>query len=410
MPPSTDLNQAAPGKALLAPLFADYPAWFAVTAAAVVTAVVAYLIAELVARAASVGMRGMLGSADEHARATVARAGRLIRIVVFVLLALVLIFPALELVGLSTSVGLHPEALGSWLLESGLRIGVVILVAFLIMRIVSTVTTRFEREMERSEGIETLERLRRARTLGTLIRSTLGTLVSVIALLMILRELNLDITPILTGAGIVGLAVGFGAQSLVKDVISGFFLILENQVRVGDVAAINGTAGAVEAISLRTIVLRDGSGTVHVFPNGSITTLSNRSKDFSFYEIDLGLPYDEHLDRVVPLLKEIGEELRADPRFAPSILAPLEVFGVDSFGETQITVKLRIKTLPLRQWDVGRELRGRLVRRFRDEGIQLSKPPVMLLHVAHADAAGAPQAAVVTTAPSATQTPTSPTP
>jgi small conductance mechanosensitive channel len=366
----------------LAPLFANYPAWFAITAAVAVTAVLSYLVAELVARVASIGIRGMLGSAgDDQARQTVTRAARLVRRVVFVLLALVLIFPALELVGLSTSVGLHPEALASWLFESGLRIGVVLLVSFLILRITSTVTTRFEREVERSEAVETLERLRRARTLGTLIRSTLGTLVSVIALLMILRELNLDITPILTGAGIVGLAVGFGAQSLVKDVISGFFLILENQVRVGDVAAINGTGGAVEAISLRTIVLRDGSGTVHVFPNGSITTLSNRSKDFSFYEIDLGLPYDEDIDRVTAVLRQIGEDLRRDPKFAPSILAPLEIFGIDSFGEAQMTLKLRIKTLPLRQWDVGREFRGRIVRRFREEGIQLSKPPVTLLQM-----------------------------
>jgi small-conductance mechanosensitive channel len=395
----------------LAPLFAGSPAWFAVTSAAVMTAVLAYLLAEMVSRIAGVGIRGMLGSgADEQAKQTERRAARLIRIVVFVLLGLVLIFPALELVGVTTSVGLHPEALGAWLLESGLRIGVVLLVAFLILRIVSTVTTRFEGQVERAEGLDTLERLRRARTLGTLIRSTVGTLVSVIALLMILRELKLDITPILTGAGIVGLAVGFGAQSLVKDVISGFFLILENQVRVGDVAAINGTAGAVEAISLRTIVLRDGSGTVHVFPNGSISTLSNRSKDFSFYEIDLGLPYDEDVDRVIAVLKSLGEELRADPKFAPSIHAPLEIFGVDNFGEAQMTLKMRIKTLPLRQWDVGRELRARIVRRFRAENIQLSKPPVTLLHTPQPPAAKAPPAAPADTAPSATQTPTSPTP
>jgi small conductance mechanosensitive channel len=352
----------------------------------------------------------MLGTADEHARHTVARAGRLVRIVVFLLLSLVLVFPALELVGLSTSVGLHPEALAAWLFESGLRIGVILLVSFLIMRITVTVTARFEREVERSEGIETLERLRRARTLGTLIRSTLGTLVTVIALLMILRELNLDITPILTGAGIVGLAVGFGAQSLVKDVISGFFLILENQVRVGDVAAINGTGGAVEAISLRTIVLRDGSGTVHVFPNGSITTLSNRSKDFSFYEIDLGVPYDEDADQVMALLRRIGDELRADARFAPSILAPIEIFGIDSFGEAQMTIKLRIKTLPLRQWDVGRELRGRIVKRFREEGIQLSKPPVTLLQAPHEQQAEAAAKAAAAHPSGSASSPAQPTP
>jgi small-conductance mechanosensitive channel len=389
-----------------APLFVDYPAWFAATAAVVVTAVLAYAIATLVARVSSIAMRGMLGAAsDEHGRATVARAVRLVRGVVFLLVSLVLIFPALEIVGLATSVGLHPRALAEWLFQSGLRIGVVLLVSFLILRIVGAVTTRFEREVEGSGSADALERLRRARTLGTLVRSTLGTLVSVIALLMILRELNLDITPILTGAGIVGLAVGFGAQTLVKDVISGFFLILENQVRVGDVAAINGTGGAVEAISLRTIVLRDGSGTVHVFPNGSITTLSNRSKDFSFYEVDLAVPYDEDPDRIAALLREIADGLQADPKYRPDILAPIEILGVDAFGETQMTIKFRIKTRPLRQWDVGRELRRRLVKRFVEEQIQIAKPPVTLLRMEHPDPLSA---AAAVASPSAAASPAPP--
>ena len=176
---------------------------------------------------------------------------------------------------------------------------------------------------------------------------------------MILRELNLDITPILTGAGIVGLAVGFGAQTLVKDVISGFFLILENQVRVGDVAAINGTGGQVEAISLRTIVLRDGSGTVHVFPNGSITTLSNQIEGFLLLR-----------DRPRRRLRRgprsrssrssarLATGCRRIRSIAPSILAPVEIFGVDAFTETQMTIKFRIKTLPLKQWDVGASCAG----------------------------------------------------
>jgi small-conductance mechanosensitive channel len=363
-----------------APLFSDYPAWFAATSAIVVTGVLAYLVAELVSRVACRAIRSTLGSADdEHGRLAVARAGRLVRVVVFALLALILIFPALELVGFTTSVGLQPQTIGEWLFKSGLRVGVVLLVSFLVLRITSTVTARFERQIEASSGIDALERLRRARTLGTLIRNTVNTLVSVIALLMILRELNLDITPILTGAGIVGLAVGFGAQSLVKDIISGFFLILENQVRVGDVAAINGTGGQVEAISLRTIVLRDGDGTVHVFPNGSITTLSNRSKDFSFYGIDLNVAFDEEPDRIVALIKEVGATLEQDPALAPAILAPVEVFGVDNFTDVQMTVKFRIKTLPLKQWDVGREFRRRLVKRFHEEGIRLPRQQTMVI-------------------------------
>jgi small conductance mechanosensitive channel len=377
----------------IASLFSDYPAWFAATAAVAVTAVVAYLVADAIARILTVGMHGMLGHAsDDHGRVALARSARLVRAAIFLLVSMVLVFPALELVGLSTSVGLHPEALGKWLLESGLRIGLVVLVSFLVVRIASTVTTRLERDIEASAGANALERLRRARTLGRLIRSTLGTLVTVIALLMILRELNLDITPILTGAGIVGLAVGFGAQSLVKDVISGFFLILEDQVRVGDVAAINGTGGQVEAISLRTIVLRDGTGTVHVFPNGSIVTLSNQSKDFSYYGIDLAVAYGQDPDRVIALIREIGRDLQADPALAPSILAPIEVFGVDAFTDAQMTVKFRIMTQPLKQWEVGRELRRRIVKRFTEEGISIARPTVttLLLEEGQQPARGVP--------------------
>ncbi len=187
---------------------------------------------------------------------------------------------------------------------------------------------------------------------------------------MILNELGANIGPVLAGAGIVGLAVGFGAQTLVRDIISGFFLILEDQVRVGDVAAINGQGGFVEAINLRTIVLRDFDGTVHTFPNGGITTLANRSKDFSYYVIDLAIPYQEDPDQVIALLQEVGAELQKDDQFGPLILAPVEVVGVDGFGDWAVTVKLRIKTMPLKQWEVGRELRKRILKTLDAHGIE----------------------------------------
>jgi small conductance mechanosensitive channel len=191
---------------------------------------------------------------------------------------------------------------------------------------------------------------------------------------MVLTAFGVNIAPVLTGAGILGLAVGFGAQTLVRDVISGFFLILEDQVRVGDVAAINGTGGLVEAINLRTIVLRDSEGTVHVFPNGAIQTLANRSKDFSYYVIDLGVSYREDPDRVADLLRQIGAEMQADQRYAPFILEPVEILGVDSFGDWSMVLKMRIKTVPTKQWDVGREFRKRLRRRFEQEGIEVPFP------------------------------------
>jgi small conductance mechanosensitive channel len=195
---------------------------------------------------------------------------------------------------------------------------------------------------------------------------------------MALHELQIDITPILTSAGILGLAVGFGAQTLVKDLIAGFFLTFENQVRVGDVATINGTGGLVEAINLRTIVLRDINGAVHVFPNGSIERLSNLTKDFSYYVIDVGVTPGEDPDEVSDVLRQIGADLKADPKFGLHILEPIEILGVDAFEESQVTIKTRIKTLPLKQWEVGRELRRRIKKTFDARGIPLPTRHVAL--------------------------------
>ena len=215
-------------------------------------------------------------------------------------------------------------------------------------------------------------------------------------MLMILRELRIDIMPLLTGAGIVGLAIGFGSQALVKDVISGFFIIVENQVRVGDVAVINGTSGSVEGITLRTIVLRDIEGAVHVFPNGSINTLANRSKDFWYAVVDVSVAYKEDTDTVSRVLREVGDDLRQAPSLRDVILEPLEVLGVDAFNDAGVVIKTRIKTLPLKQWDVGRELRRRIKQRFDAEGIEIPFPQVSLSvrTVANAARAGDLDAAV----------------
>jgi small-conductance mechanosensitive channel len=191
---------------------------------------------------------------------------------------------------------------------------------------------------------------------------------------MVLRELHVDITPILTGAGIVGLAVGFGAQSLVKDIISGFFLILEDQVRVGDVANIDGTGGLVERITLRTIILRDETGTVHVIPNGSIQRLSNMTKDFSYYVTSIGVSYREDTDLVTKVLTVVAEEMLKDPEFAPFMLGPLEVLGVDRFAESTVDVKVRLKAIPSKQWVIGREFLRRSKKALDASGIELPAP------------------------------------
>lgn len=149
---------------------------------------------------------------------------------------------------------------------------------------------------------------------------------------------------------------------------------MEDQVRVGDVVTINGVGGLVEAVNLRTIVLRDLSGVVHIIPNGNIQSVSNMTKDWSRYVIDVGVAYKEDVDRVMEVLQSVGEELVQDPRYGPLILSPLEVLGVDDFSASAVIIKIMITTLPLKQWEVGRELRRRIKKRFDAEGIEIPFP------------------------------------
>jgi small conductance mechanosensitive channel len=340
----------------------------------------AFLAASLVAR----GVRWVLTSiADAGTDRTrphpppVQHSLFAVRVLTFVLAWAVLSVPLLAAVGVSLDLGISQQAVRGRLLTSGLRVGIIVVVAWMVLRVARASAERINREIAaRADGLDVIEQTRRAHTLARLVQSALSILVFTIALLMVLREIGVDIMPMVTGAGIVGVALGFGAQYLVRDVIAGFFLILENQIRVGDVAAINGVGGAVEQVNLRTIVLRDGEGTVHVFQNGAINTLANRSKDFAFYVIDVNVLYDQDVDRVVAILREAGDELARDPAYRDLVLAPLEVLGVDAFLDAKVTIKIRIKTLPLKQWDVGRELRRRIVMAFERHHIVLQTAPV----------------------------------
>ncbi|MCH7765075.1 MAG: mechanosensitive ion channel family protein [Acidobacteria bacterium] len=272
------------------------------------------------------------------------------------------------------------EQVAAWLTGPGLRILFVLGGAFALVRILHLLIARFAVVTVPRKGplAEITERRKRTDTLSGLLRMVSTSVVMSVAVLIAIRELGFDIMPILTGVGIGGLAIGFGAQNLVRDLITGFFIILENQVRVGDVAIINGTGGFVEEIRLRTIVLRGLDGTVHVIPNGAITELSNMTKDFSYYVIDLGVAYKENVDRVMDVLKEIGEELQSDPAFADKILGPLEILGVDDFADSAVIIKVRIKTTPIQQWTVGRELRRRIKNTFDAQGIEIPFPHLSL--------------------------------
>ena len=299
---------------------------------------------------------------------------RIIRLVTLLMAFAIFAFPALDLAGVDLRVGLQSREAGQWAATTGIRIVALLLLTFAVVRILTTVILRAERDIAVGTGLDSLERRKRAQTIAGIVRRALGILIWSIAVLIVLRELDVDITPVLTGAGIAGLAVGFGAQTLVRDVITGFFLIIEDQVRVGDVAMVNGIGGLVEQINLRTIVLRDFEGVVHVVPNGEIKTLANRTKDYSYYVIDLGVSYDDDTDRIVALVREVGAELMADPALASSILEPVEVVGVDDFKESAVTLRFRIKTIPLKQWEVGRELRRRIKKALDREGIRIPGP------------------------------------
>jgi len=338
----------------------------AITFAAILAIAIALIAGGLVRRLLT-SVEGRTPLSASMQRAPV----RLVRLLTFVIAMIALLFPALALVGVNLPVELEGDRLGQWVASTALRIGVIVLLAVTANRVVTTIVFRAEQELAGGGGPSDVERRKRAQTIGRTLRGFLTTLITVAALLMVLRALDVDITPVLTGAGILGLAVGFGAQTLVKDVISGFFLILEDQVRVGDVAIVNGTGGAVEQINLRTIVLRDMEGTVHVIPNGEIKTLANRSKDFAFYILDIGIDYDDDVDRAIEVVQAAAAELQQDPAFMPHILEPLEVMGVNDFAASSVALRFRIKTVPLSQWLVGRELRRRVKKAFDRAGIRI---------------------------------------
>ncbi|HON85860.1 MAG TPA: mechanosensitive ion channel family protein, partial [Syntrophorhabdaceae bacterium] len=263
-----------------------------------------------------------------------------------------------------------------WLLTNGLHILIVIILAWLSLKLTKKVSERFLNFIIRQK--DDVEFQKRTHTLGTIIRYVLIFTIIAIASMTVLKELGINIGPILAAAGIVGLAVGFGAQSLVKDVISGFFIILEDQIRVGDVVEIAGKSGLVEKINLKTTVLRDMAGNVHCVPNGLIQVVTNMTKEYSRYIFDIGVAYKEDVDRVIEVIKEIDEDMRNDPDFKNDIIEPIEILGLDQFASSSVIIKARTTTLPIKQWRVGREFNKRLKKRFDELGIEIPFPHVTL--------------------------------
>lgn len=267
----------------------------------------------------------------------------------------------------------------SWqgMIETSLRIALILLLGWGVLFVIKKMLGRLEGRLKAQyalEGEPPSESGKRVETLLRLVRQGARLAVWTVLLLVVLKEMGVEIGPILAGAGIAGVAVGFGAQNLVRDIISGFFFILENQIRVGDVAVINGTGGLVEEINFRTIVLRDLEGTTHIFPHGTVTTLSNKTRGWSGYVFDVGVAYKEDTDRVCEVLRGVFQELRQDPAIGPAIVEEPEIFGVDKFADSAVVIKGRIKTKPVRQWLVGREFLRRVKLAFDREGIEIPFP------------------------------------
>jgi moderate conductance mechanosensitive channel len=267
------------------------------------------------------------------------------------------------------------ELIIPWLLSHGIKIlfitiGTYILNRFLKHTIEKIVRTAVVSDKYLSKEAEE----KREDTLIRIFTWSSRIIILFIATLMILQEFGIPIGPILASAGIIGIAVGFGGQYFIKDIISGFFFILENQYRVGDVVNFDGTGGLVEDISLRMTTLRDLDGTVYHIPHGEIKKVANLSKDFARINLNIGIAYAANLDHVIKIVNKVGDELSQDPQWKEFIIKPPQFLRVDDFADSSIVIKILGETQPLKQWEVTGELRKRIKIAFDNEGIEIPFP------------------------------------
>ena len=255
---------------------------------------------------------------------------------------------------------------------SGVTVLLIVLLAFLSAALARRfIMASHKRLAARAEGPEERKRIE---TLERVFRYIASVVVTVVAFMLVLSELGISIAPILATAGVTGLAIGFGAQSLVKDYFTGFVMLIENQIRVGDVVEVAGKVGAVEELTLRYVRLRDYEGAVHYVPNGAILTVTNRSRLFAFAVLDIGVAYKEDIERVSQVMKETATAFRSEPDWADKILDDLEIAGVDQWADSAVVIKCRLKTMAQEQWAVRRAFLGRLKNAFDRAGIEIPYP------------------------------------
>jgi moderate conductance mechanosensitive channel len=259
------------------------------------------------------------------------------------------------------------------LVKTLLRIFLILGVAYFLNRLSKKIIVQLRDKLNaRTAG--NIEEIKRLNTLSMVLRYIVTTVIMAITIVEILHELGISIAPVLAAAGVVGLAVGFGAQSLVKDYFNGFFLLLENQIRKDDVVEIANKAGLVEEITLRYIKMRDYEGNVHYVPNGQITTVTNRSRDFAYAVMDIRVAYDENIAKVMQIMHDVGAAILHDTTINDKVLDKLEIAGVDSLAESAVIIRCRMKVRPLEQWSIKREYLKRIKNAFDAQEIEIPFP------------------------------------
>lgn len=276
------------------------------------------------------------------------------------------------------------EAVTNWFLTMGWKILVVLVLAgglYIAVALISPLIVRqtLRQKIKGRARRTKVEREKRTATLTRIIRNITAIGIGIIALFIILQQLGINIGAALAALGVVGIAVGFGAQYLIRDLIAGFFVLLENQYNVGDVIKTGDIAGGVEEISLRRTVLRDLDGARHIIPNGEIKTVSNLTQEWSRAHLNISVAYKENLDRVMELMRNTWEEMYTDPTWAPFMKVKTPwLLRVDAFGDSGIVIKMVGETEPIKQWDVMGEFRRRIKKVFDKEGIEIPWPHVKL--------------------------------
>jgi small-conductance mechanosensitive channel len=276
-----------------------------------------------------------------------------------------------------------PESIAAWFMAHGLLILVIIAIAYLLYRLLRTVTPGLVRSsiVGRGKGRKAREDLaRRVQTLSSALITIVGIVILIATTFMILSEIGVDVTPLLATAGVAGIAVGLGAQSLIRDMIAGLFILMEDQYNKGDVVKVAGISGLVEDVTLKRTVLRDLDGIVHSIPNGEITTASNYTKEYSRLNLDIPVAYGEDLDHCIAVINKVGEDMAKDPVWGPKLRSAPQSLGVNAFGQSGIDIKVLGDTKPMMQWDATREFRRRIKRAFDQEGIEIPWPHIKLYH------------------------------